>query len=430
VAALGMVGRHYSEQNPFNTHNPLDRAADPQTAIRSSQSVRVAHLSSEKNAALNKAFADAHAELVTSYVKNSYLGRLWAIKPRPKPSVMVANSSMAVGVDWHLLANSARRYATELAKENGQEIGVFLVSKSPNAPEGDAGQAVAKKLKASAKTLSSDAADLLFLLTLDALGMHDEAAESALRMIGHGIVTDDSKRHNHVLLKVSFCTEATRTAAVKLLIPEYMSYVEYKLGKGQRKTENWELVDVVRFLAVAGNQETVGQLSTAAKWAEEKEQIAWKRNFELTSNRISSRLALPPEKRLQRTQDELLYWQTEAGAPRFAGRSFGYNVAAARLIENGCRISPSYLIEKVDEIEGLSPEQLSSYNGSRSILDSPVIDIIIVQKQEAAIPAMLKLVERRPDWRDYVRDALNQIGTQKAKEAIRSLSNQSSEKAK
>ena len=110
------------------------------------------------------------------------------------------------------------------------------------------------------------------------------------------------------------------------------------------------------------------------------------------------------ERQAQREKDETLiladhHWRLPGLHPLYTG----YGVSAAQLVANGYSISPSFLIERVDEIKGFSPQQRRDYSGSRSILDRPVLYIIAVQKVDAAIPPMLKLVERGPDLRRHGR---------------------------
>ena len=99
----------------------------------------------------------------------------------------------------------------------------------------------------------------------------------------------------------------------------------------------------------------------------------------------------------------------------------GYGVAARQLVANGYSISPAFLTERVEEIEGLSPHQRRVWNGSQSVLDSPLLHLIGAQKVDEAIPAMLELARRRPDLRWMVKETLESMGTPKAKDALRTV---------
>ena len=138
--------------------------------------------------------------------------------------------------------------------------------------------------------IERDAADLLLLLTLDVLDMHDEAAQSALRMIASGT-------HSQVLLKVSFCSRATRNAIANGFVPEDIKYLDVLLPhRAIREKIRWDYQAHYRFpsfCAFAGNEQTIELLLNAAKWAEQEHQLHWKSDFEHASERISSWLALP-----------------------------------------------------------------------------------------------------------------------------------------
>ena len=78
------------------------RAADPPSGVASH-----AAPTESRNAALEKAFADAHLEVIARYQQVSYLGKLWATKPLPPPSVMAANFGMG-SLDWQSPCHRSR----------------------------------------------------------------------------------------------------------------------------------------------------------------------------------------------------------------------------------------------------------------------------------------------------------------------------------
>jgi hypothetical protein len=360
------------------------------------------------DAPLEKAFADAHLEVVTSYQRNCFRGKLLAAKPVP-PHVLPAMTGMG-SLDWQFLAIEARRAAEKLAKEKGRAIGGYLRDAGPNPPVSRAAQAAASRDRTYTPTLSTDAADLLLLLTLDELDMKNETAQAAWRMI-------KEKGHKSVLLKVSFCSKASRAAAASLLYSKGTRQGTSEMGPAYQN-----LSGIVGFATAVGNKETAELLSGVAKEQREKGLIAYE--LENAVKHISARLSLPPEKRSQREADELLFWQTTVGAPGLHALYLGYGVSAAQLVANGFSISPSFLIERVEEIKGFSPQQRADYDGSLGILNSPVLYIIGAQKVDAAIPAMLKLVARRPNLREEVEATLKQIGTPNAQGALRTLATQ------
>jgi hypothetical protein len=325
------------------------------------------------------AFADAEKEVISRY------GRPYAD-------------------DWQHLASEARRAAEKLAKDHGEAMGAYVRSIALKAPVSRADWFSTKR----------NTHDLLALLTLDALEMHADVARLALHMI-------TQREHAAVLLKVSFCSPAAREATANLLVPEYIKCLESRLERGPRKDENWEWTPLTGFLAVAGDQQTAELLSKAASWAQGQDQLAWREAFECAAKRVSSRLLLPPEQRAQHTKDELLYWQTAVGAPCTRRLKIGLQSAAAALIASGYSISPSYLIERLDEIKGFSPKERRDYNGYEAYLTIPVLCIIAAQKEDAAVPAAVGLALRRPDLREDVEDTLKQIGSPNAKEALRTL---------
>jgi hypothetical protein len=314
-------------------------------------------------------------------------------------------------LDWHLLAVETRRTAEKLAKENGRAMGSYLREAAPNPLVGHDAQAAAELDRTYIPTLSTDASDILLLLTLDALGMKDETALAAWRMA-------TQKGHRSVLLKASFCSQATRVAAANLL---YSEGIRQRIAEKGPAYQNWS--GIVGFAAVVGNKETADLLSKVAKEQREKGLIAYE--LENAVGQISARLSLPPEKRSQREADELLYWQmTTLGLPEMEVLYERLGFSAERLAASGCSISPAYLIERVEEIKGLSSEQLRDHSGSRGVMASLVLYIIGVQKEDSAIPAMLRLVQRRPNLLEGVKRTLKQIGTPKAEEAFRTLSTQ------
>jgi hypothetical protein len=349
--------------------------------------------------------------------------------------------------NWQYLAAEARRGALKLAKEYGNPMGEYLRNHTPTAsPNG-----TTELSPPVHKRLSGYIVDLLHLLTLDALEMHDDAARVALRMMTE---RDDGR----AWLKVSFCSAMTRDTTTNM----YIRYIDDELKRGRRpKAITFLRGPSVEFQAIAGNSETVELLHKIAKWWRLPYDYKEKSNTEIAAKHISWRLSLPNDRRLQREKDELLYWQTEVGHPSTVDAASGRRLAASWLVESGQSVSPEYLIERVDEIEGMTPKELRRFYRQKSLNEQvekelqprkplnkeleeiegmtpeerrrrkspigriddtrPALYLIGAQKAEAAIPAILALARRNPSYCSNVEDTLKEIGSPKAQEALRSL---------
>jgi hypothetical protein len=346
----------------------------------------------KSDALIEKAFVDGQSEVISGYENRSVERRL----ERPY-------------CDWQFLAIEARRAAGNLVKKHGKATGEYLLGRATNGPP--SGRSI--------NGLQARTEDMVLLLTLDALDMPDAAARSAGTMITRG-------GHQDVILMVSFCSSKTREAAANLLFSEWLAHsdpvAQLQNDRSKRINLGWSYLP--SFLAVAGNQRTVELLANAKK--EGRDRGRYPPIPDDVARHISSRLSLPPEKHAQRAKDELLCWQTMVGAPNTRNLASGLRFAAERLVANGYSVSPSYLMERIEEIKGPSLRPRPDY-GPQSVLDGPVLYLVGAQKVDSAVPALVDLARSGPNSRKVVEGVLKQMGTKKAEEALRTLGADSSQ---
>ena len=216
----------------------------------------------------------------------------------------------------------------------------------------------------------------MVLLTLDALEMHDEAAQVARRFL------EEYGREN-VLLELSFCSEKTRAAMANLQAGELLDGL-------QGRRASFRIPDFA-FLAAAGDARTAELLGKAAeispappkkqrdsRWAK-YERIARASHRGLGCRRTSGRNA-------RRTNS----CSTRRRGTPFANHILRFNFigTAKKLAANKLSISPAFLIERIDEIEPLPPRVPPKVGDSHITLHSPLFWIVAGQKDDAAIPAI------------------------------------------
>jgi hypothetical protein len=336
--------------------------------------------------ALAKAFRDATDE--TRHL-------LWGNPdPRKRPAAS----------EWGRAAQ-IRAIAEKLAKEHGKAIGEYLRDTYP--------PAIAANPQPDKWALETGTPDSLALVTLDTLGMHEEAARLALRLI--------AEKRRTILLNVSFCSPSTREAAANLLVPEYAA-LHLKCVQAQIKWNmDWQ-EPVVQFAGVVGNAKTEALLSAASAEAE-RCQRGWGRDYEQAAERIALRLSLPADRQAQRAKDELLFWQAGPRRPPPRNLRAGRIARVRQMRDSGLSISKSYLIERLDKLgERKIMPGYSPYDPFDNLDDNALLFAIIAsQKQREVIPAMVRLAKRRPEFRSAVEDTLKDMGGVEADKALSEL---------
>ncbi len=301
--------------------------------------------SDTESGAIAKAFADAQAELRHREEKVGALR------------------------DWQGLAIDARELAGQLARKQGKAIAPYLRQHAGESP-------------------------LLALLTLDALGMYDEAAQVVIQLL--------SQEQHLALLEASLCSAKAREAIANLLVQRLPKLFE---GCGVRVMF---MSFASPFLAVTGTASTVDVLKKTG--AEQPQGSGWKEEYDRVTSKIQSRLSLPKEHQPQRAQDELLFWQTAMAAPCIIRVGAGQYFAAKCLVAHKLAISSTYLIEQLEQAKEYSPE-----NYYRILVTLP---IIAYQKENGAVPAMVALAQRRPSVQERVEVVLRQIDTPETRKAL------------
>lgn len=276
------------------------------------------------------------------------------------------------GTDWWAVVAEHRSVVEKLVNDHGGEIASYLRDHADDAP-------------------------LLTLLTLDALGRHNQAAQVSVRLM--------PKWGQDALLWVSFCSTKTREAAANQLAS--------KMPPRQRAFGGlWSLKSLADFIAVTGNAHTIQLLEELTETPEGQPR---KVTLERAIGRIRTRVSLPAEEQAQRARDELLFWQAAAGAPVPRNVDSGLVFAANCLIAQKLTVSSAYLIEQLEQ-----PGDEKQMNRSRVKL---ALLILANQKDNDAVPAMVTLVRHNPSFREDVESTLKQLDTAEARKALRELPN-------
>ncbi len=212
-----------SNDVPAGTDEPKPARAAPETALEG-------------------AFADARREL------GKRLGALQRVYPKGVASG-AGTPAMWGGhpwLDWYAVAAEAAKVAEKLAKEYGKAIAPVV------------------------KDRTDWHSMLLAFPTLDRLGLHDDAAQTALRLMRPKY---DVGKHCNVLAWVAFCSTATRGAvadalAHKLSYPpeEFARY--FDLDRDYRYMLSIFTDKVLEFIAITGDARTIELLEEAARSAD------------------------------------------------------------------------------------------------------------------------------------------------------------------
>ena len=325
----------------------------------------------------------------------------------------------AVGFSVDLLtaALEMQHLAEKLAKEHGKAISPYLLKLA---------------MEETSKPFSPRSREtrLLALLTLDELGLYDGAAELSVELAFRERPSYSSSPCVWILLEVSFCSEKTREAAANLLAQRLLEVSPRRLPE----------IPTLDFLAAAGNERTIELLKKRTQQLEEefnraaeekdkrgrprwlKEQrIEWqqklRRPYEQVVARIQSKLSLPEKEREQRTKDELLFMQTRVGAPRPVNLDAGLKYAIDCLAFQKLSVSTDFLIEQLKNAKAWNKEtpHESQANWNRVHL---ALMFIASQKENGAVPAMVDLARRAPEFQQQVKKTLGQLGSSEAKEAL------------
>jgi hypothetical protein len=338
-----------------------------------------------------KAFADA-------------VGKVNALKPYPDrredPTLpplapWYEASSILPCTPWHRLAADTRPFAGGLAERQGKEIAPYVGE-------------------------HADVCPLLALLTLDELGLHDDAARAVVKLL--------AKRKHHVLLSASFCSVPTREATANLLAslpgadehPERVAQLHFFIATGNAKTvellgvkaRQWE-EDRREFVQEAKRTRSARALDSSPHPMDNVAHALQRENpYQAAADRISARLSLPEKLREQRANDELLLWQTAVSAPSTVDQTQGWIWAAQCLAAQKLTISPGFLIE-VLEAKELTHENMHRIEFA--------LAVIMCQRENSAVPAIVALDRRLTGDHSLIERVLRQIDTPEARKALEDL---------
>lgn len=343
-----------------------------------------------------KALADAQADILNRMKRAAERTR---VEERYRLRQMVRAGFPPLGVhslwetDWWAIVAEHRDVAERLARDRGERMSPYLCDHADESP-------------------------LLTLLTLDALGKHNEAAQVVSRWL--------PKRQRNALLWASFCSAQTRVAIANLLAEKLLQ------EEASRVPNSREL----KFLVAVGNSDTAKVLDKRARIIEDgwpkyraeaakvgaylspQERETWLRTlrepYERAGAQIRARLLLPEKEQTQRAKDELLFWQTASAAPVWCNVKSGLESAADCLAAENLTISSAYLIEQLEQAR--DARQIDPSRIELALL------ILANQRNNDAVPAIMNLVRRIPGLRGDVEDVLKQIDTPEAKQALRELS--------
>lgn len=323
--------------------------------------------------------------VVEAYVQS--LSRAWT-PPPPGPEFLSSPSS-----PWPQVAARTRAAAKRLAETQGKAIVPVLKKYGPAA-----------------------GSEMLVFLTLDELQLREETAELACQWF-----FAEPRSSVHVLLPASFCSEPTRGAIAGALLKRWAeaehlvvyreSFADYLSIMG-----NAETADLLRAYdrkiaeRAAGDKKGSGRKSTWMSPEQERQETRATNAFLRAAERITARLALPKAEAARRAKDELLFWQTIWYAPRQSVVGADYRFSASSLVAGGCRISSGFLIEVLD-----------SWDRPAFLNPDAAIEIVRAQRENAAVPAMVRLAKHEPVYRDRVESTLWEIGTPEAEKGLQEL---------
>jgi hypothetical protein len=304
--------------------------------------------------------------------------------------------SMKCSKTWQSVAVETRNIAEKLAKEQGNEIAPYLMDR------------VEKELDSQ---IFDENSQLLTLLILDALGKHNEAAKLGI------LFFTKSKYKYHALFEISFCSSKTREKTANLLAEKLLN------DDSVRVSWTWDL----DFMVASGNTETMEllnkkkikleeefQKSKSNKHISSQKRDSWqqdKQNYEQAVNQIKAKLSLPQIKRDQRTKDELLFWQTfRSNIPAPVNAEGGLKFQVECLSIQKLTISTEYLVEQLDQA---TDEKHANWQRVKLALL-----FIASQKENDAVPAMVNLARRMPNFQKDVVEALKALDTPDAQKAV------------
>ena len=202
-----------------------------------------------------------------------------------------------------------------------------------------------------------------------------------------------------------------------------------RLASGSPRQQGGWFLPNLDFVAAVGNTEARSLLrkrweSVRAELSDIQKEGGFSRDptrpqqirehFARALDEMDARLSLPEIRQRQRCANALLFWQTIAGSLSPARPPPNFEPAVAGLARREETISVDYLIEQLD-----AARRYTELGASRRCWVALLV--IGSQKENSAIPAILKLAERVPEWGDKVRKVLKQIGTPEAESALRVL---------
>ena len=299
------------------------------------------------------------------------------------------------GTHWPTIAAENRVVAEKLAKEQGKAIVPYLVNRmEEHVPPRNSSP---RQRMADEDSYAADSeARFLAFLTLDSLGMHDEAATLGAKLFRRG---QPNWHDGETLLQVSFCSAKTRGAIANLLAKHML---EEEAGR-------FPDLGQLSFLVAAGNGDTAKILDRRLR--ELKPLRALQEPYRRAINQLDARLSLPKKEQDQRARDAILFWQALCNpTPRTLSKycdSLAECLAAQKLT-----ISSAYLVEQIETEDA---------DFFRRELAFSILAKQASQKGSDAVSALVGIARRIPTYRDRVEHLLKGVDTPEAKRALQEL---------